>query len=338
MNGRVSAVLCSLLVAGALSAQTSGFVAEPMPTPSAHASTVVELGPGRLMTAWFGGTAEGKNDVAIWSARSENGHWLKPVEMVREPNTPCWNPVLFRTSDKVLWMYYKFGPSPREWTAGRMFSTDDGVTWSKPEHLPAGVYGPIRAKPLLLADGTIVSGTSVESYGSWAAWIERSTDNGKTWTRIGPITVPGDPAQPAKGQGLIQPAVVSAGGDKLRFFARSTLGHIYASDSADAGRTWSAAHALDLPNPSAGIDAVRLKDGRYVMIFNNTPTGRTPLSLAVSADGEKWKVFTDLEDQAGEYSYPAMIVAADGGLHITYTWKREKIKYVNVPLAKIPQP
>jgi hypothetical protein len=77
-----------------------------------------------------------------------------------------------------------------------------------PEHLQAGIYGPIRAKPLVLPDGVIVSGTSVESYRSWAAWIERSTDNGKTWTRHGPITV--------AGSGIIQPVVVPMGGNRLR--------------------------------------------------------------------------------------------------------------------------
>src|SRR5437763_15007076 len=68
-------------------------------------------------------------------------------------------------------------------------SRDEGKTWSPVEHLPAGLYGPIRAKPLVLDDGTVVSGTSVESYRSWACWIERSTDNGKTFAKTGPITV-----------------------------------------------------------------------------------------------------------------------------------------------------
>src|ERR1700679_2656647 len=173
-----------------LSAQTSEFIADPMPTASCHASTIVEVKPGELMAAWFGGSAEGKPDVAIWGARRENGHWQKPAELVREPNIATYNPVLFRAGDGVLWLYYKFGPSPREWTAGRLFSLDDGHTWSAPEHLPAGLYGPLRPKPLVLPGGVIVSGTSVESYHSWAAWIERSTDNGKTWTRHGPIESP----------------------------------------------------------------------------------------------------------------------------------------------------
>jgi predicted neuraminidase len=268
--------------------------------------------------------------VAIWGALRQNEHWGAPAELVREPDIATWNPVLFRSGDAVLWLYYKFGPSPQQWTAGRMSSRDDGKTWSAPEHLPAGIYGPIRAKPLVLPDGTIVSGTSVESYQSWSAWIERSTDQGKTWTRHGPIR--------AEGGGIIQPVVVWMGGKHVRFYARSQFGRIVVADSLDAGITWTGAHPIDLPNPNAGIDAVRLKDGRLVMVYNHSAMARSPLNLAVSGDGDHWTEFHALETEPGEYSYPAMIQASDGGLHITYTWRRERIKYVNWPLAAIPKP
>jgi len=82
---------------------------------------------------------------------------------------------------------------------------------------------------------------------------------------------------------------------------------------------------------------VRLKDGRFVMVYNHTTEGRTPLNLAVSRDGEHWTQFHALETGPGQYSYPAMIQGADGSLHITYTWKRLNIKYVNWPLRNVPQ-
>jgi predicted neuraminidase len=312
-----------LLMAVRLFSQTGEFVADPMPTPSCHASTIVELASGDLMTAWFGGAGEGKPDVAIWGARRHQGKWQAPVELAREPNIATWNPVLFHSGDGLLWLYYKFGPSPQQWTAARMSSRDEGVTWSKAEHLPAGLYGPIRAKPLVLPKGLIVSGTSVESYSSWAAWVERSTDFGKTWARYGPIV-------PPEG-GIIQPSVVQVEGDHLRFYARSDkAARICVSDSYDAGVTWSPARVTELPNPNSGIDAVHLKDGRYVMVYNHTPRGRTPLNLAVSNDGEHWTPWRTLESDPGEYSYPAMIQASDGMIHITYTWRRQKIKHVEI--------
>ena len=171
-------------------------------------------------------------------ARRVGSQWTPPVELVREPDTPSWNPVLFHANDGRLWLYYQFGPSASTWTAGRRYNSDEGLTWWPVEHLPASLVGPVRAKPLILADGTIVSGTSVETYRSWAVWIERSSDNGATWKKIGPIPVQEDPEAPGvKSEipvqvpgsadwkntvGIIQPSVVSMGGKKLRLYARST--------------------------------------------------------------------------------------------------------------------
>lgn len=326
--------------------------------PSSHASTLVELKQGDVMAAWFGGTAEGKPDVAIWAARRNAQGWSKPVQLVREPGVPCYNPVLFFTQDGKLWLYYKYGPSPATWSAGRLFSTDDGRTWSKPEHLPAGLLGPIRAKPLVLANGTIVSGSSVESYREWAVWIERSTDNGMTWANIGPIVPPIDLDRKGYGdgrisdvadvpgstdwkfiQGIIQPSVVRLHGSHLRLYARSTAktARITIADSDDAGVTWTQARPLALPNPNSGIDAVSLADGRVVLIYNDSTTARTPLNLAVSTDGEHFHMFRTLESAPGEYSYPALVQAANGDLLMTYTYNRQTIKYVRLPLADVPK-
>jgi predicted neuraminidase len=320
-------------------AGTSAFIFENAPFPSAHASTVVELPNGDVLAAWFGGTAEGKPDVAIWFSLQAHGSWSAPSVLVREPHVPCYNPVLFFTHDGRLWLYYKFGPSPSEWTAGRRWSDDDGKTWSAVEHLPAGLYGPIRAKPLVLPDGVVVSGSSVESYGSWAAWIERSTDNAKTWFRIGPITPSASaPAGPGE-YGIIQPTVIDLGNGKLRLYARSTsqIGRICVSDSTDNGLTWTAARPLDVPNPNSGIDIVRLPDGRFVLAYNNTLVGRTPLNLAISRDGEHFQSFRTIASGPGEYSYPALITARNGDLLLTYTWKRERIRFVRIFASEIPK-
>lgn len=333
----------------------SEFIFTEAPFASCHASTVVELRNGDLMSAWFGGTAEGRPDVAIWTSRRTAGKWTPPVELAREPDIAAYNPVLFYTRDGRLWLYYKYGPHPDDWTAARKWSADDGRTWSPVEHLPAGLYGPIRAKPLVLPDGPVVSGTSVESYRSWACWIERSTDNGRTWKKSGPITVrPANGSAGVRGdapaavpgasewsltEGIIQPSVISMGGDHLRFYARSTArtGKICIADSLDGGVTWTQARPIDLPNPNSGIDAVGLKDGRIVVVYNNSDRHRTPLNLAVSRDGEHFQMFQTLEDQPGEYSYPAMIQGRDGDLHITYTWQRKRIRYVRVRLSSIPK-
>jgi predicted neuraminidase len=355
----------ALLLAGGVMASSGETSTEPSKEPifapdsapfaASHASTVVELRNGDLMSAWFGGSGEGKPDVAIWTSTRTRAGWSAPVELAREPEAPCWNPVLFHTRDGKLWMYYKFGPSPETWTGARKWSTDEGKTWSPAEHLPAGLLGPIRAKPLVLDDGTIVSGTSIEAYRSWAAWIERSTDGGKTWAKIGPIVPPikqraGDSSASSPPQvagssdwrytdGIIQPSVVLLEKKHLRLYARSSArtARICVSDSYDDGVTWTQARPLEVPNPNSGIDAVALRDGRVVLVYNNTTSGRTPLNLAVSTDGEHFKMFYTLEESPGEYSYPAMIQTASGDLEITYTWNRKTIEHVHFPLAMVPK-
>lgn len=327
---------------------------------SSHASTIVELKNGDLLAAWFGGTAEGKPDVAIWSSRRSGSTWSTPVVLAREEEVPCWNPVLFHSARGRLWFYYKFGPSPQQWAAGRRYSDDEGRTWSEVEHLPAGLLGPIRAKPLVLSSGTIVAGTSIEAYHSWAAWIERSADDGKTWVKLGPFVPGRQPisansasssldsaagaptsaaADPNANFGIIQPSVISLGGGHLRFYARSTaqIGRVVVSDSQDNGLTWTTPRPIDVPNPNSGIDVVALRDGRIVMVYNNTTTGRTPLNLAVSRDGEHFGMFYTLEDQPGEYSYPAIIQAKSGDVEITYTWQRKSIRHVHFPLSNVPK-
>jgi predicted neuraminidase len=114
------------------------------------------------------------------------------------------------------------------------------------------------------------------------------------------------------------------------------LGRIYSSVSKDGGRTWAPAAPTELPHPNAGIDAVRLRDGRVVLLYNHTERGRTPLNVAVSSDlGKSWRPALVLEDQPGEYSYPAVIQLASGDLAATYTWRRQRIRFARIPLADL---
>ena len=106
----------------------------------------------------------------------------------------------------------------------------------------------------------------------------------------------------------------------------------------DAGRTWTPITLTSLPNPNSGIDAVTLRDGRHLIVYNRTTRGRTPLNVAVSRDGRTWNDARVLENEAGEYSYPAVIQTADARVHITYTWRRQRIKHVVIDPAALTSP
>jgi predicted neuraminidase len=316
-------VMSLLFGASAMGAEVqSEFIFEGAAFAQCHASTIVETAEGDFLAAWFGGEREGSRDVAIWMARLSAGKWSEPRVAAREPGVAAWNPVLFRGRDNLLWLFYKYGLSPRAWAGAYKTSADSGKTWTEATRLPVGLLGPIKDKPILLANGDIVAGTSVERPLNWTSWVELSTDDGKTWTRHGPIAIPREPF------GLIQPTLAELTPNHLRAFLRSRQGFIYRADSEDGGLTWSPARPTPLPNPDSGIDCVRLDDGRILMVYNHSAHERSPLSVALSSDGgETWKTFLQLETEPGEFSYPAVIQSSKGDVHITYTWKRTRIKH-----------
>ena len=312
------------------------------PTPQVHASTIVET-PSGLVSAFFSGTRERHPDVGIRVSRMVNGKWSWPEEVVNGVindtlRHPCWNPVLFRPKGGPLMLFYKVGPSPREWWGMLITSTDDGKTWSKPRRLGEDkkighLLGPIKNKPIQLADGTIICPTSIEynvqNDNDWRVYFEISKDMGKTWTVVGPINdgVEFD---------AIQPSILTHADGKLQAIGRTRQDVMFQTWSSDKGKTWSKLTSLGLPNPNSGTDAVTLKDGRQLLIYNHTtqkgpePKGRNMLNLALSDDGIHWKTVMTLENEPNEhgYSYPAIIQSADGKVHATYTYNRYTVKYV----------
>ncbi len=308
-------------------------VFDEAPFRSCHASTLAQLPDGRLVCAWFGGTSEGDDDVGIWMAERDATGWSDVRLAAKVNDTAHWNPVLFYDDEQGLVLFFKVGPHIPAWRTYWMRSPD-GRTWTEPVELvpgDEGGRGPVRAKPIRLSDGAWLAGASTE-LGSWRPFADRSEDRGATWTRSADFEM--DPKAFA-GKGAIQPTLWESAPGHVHALMRTTAGWIARADSTDGGRTWSPARLTDLPNPSAGIDALRLDDGRVLLIYNPVRKGRTPISLAVSEDnGETWRTVAALETAPGEYSYPAMI-ATDDGIAISYTWQRRKIRSWVIPLAAL---
>jgi predicted neuraminidase len=308
------------------------------PTAQSHASTLVET-PAGLVAAWFGGKQERDPSVGIWVSRELNGHWIAPVEVANgvQPDgqrLPTWNPVLFQPRRGPLMVFYKVGPDPQHWWGMVKTSSDNGAHWSAAQALPKGVLGPIKDKPVQLADGSIVSPSSTE-LGRWRIHFERSIDEGRSWQSSLPIDNPHNIE-------AIQPSLLPWSNDKLQAIGRTKQDRLFTTWSHDGGRTWSSLSLLDVPNPNSGIDAVHLADGRALLVYNPTThgsdwwKGRGVLAVAVSRDGVHWQRVLTLEDQAkAEFSYPAVIQASDGRIHITYTWKRLRIAHVVVDPGRL---
>ena len=299
--------------------------------PSCHASTIAETKEG-LVAAWFAGSQEGDKDVGIWVSRNINGKWTTPVEVAngilnKLMRHPCWNPVLYNSGNRLL-LFYKVGPSPSAWWGMLKTSDNNGKTWSEAVRLPKNILGPIKNKPVLLENGELICPSSTENDG-WRVHMEFTSDLGITWERTAALN--------EKTTGAIQPTVLTHKGGKIQMLCRSTSGKILTAESIDNGYSWSELAETALPNPNSGIDAVTLKDGRQLLVYNHLTKGRNIINVAVSENGTDWKAAALLENdiEGTEFSYPAVIQANDGMIHITYTWKRMLIKHVVIDPSAI---
>lgn len=315
--------------------------------PSCHSVTLVELENGELLATYFGGMYERHPEVEIRLQRKQtDGTWTPPISVANgiQPDGkrfPTWNPVIFQPKGGELMLYYKVGPSPKDWWGEFITSSDNGHTWSTPQKLEGKLLGPIKNKPVQLSDGTILSGSSNEK-GGWKAHLERSTDGGKTWTFIGPFN-------DGKKIGAIQPTLLIHSDKDIQMLCRTKDekdGKITETWSHDGGLTWSEMTLSTLPNNNSGLDAVTLKDGRHLLIYNHSTRkqkgmghkGRGVLNLAVSKDGKNWEAaliidYIDLPEK--QYSYPSIIQTSDGLVHVIYTWHRERIKHVVIDPDKL---
>ncbi len=322
---------------------TEEFIYETAPFPQCHASTIVET-PRGLVAAWFGGTKEKHKDVGIWASYHDGGGWSKPVEWANGIQYdglryPTWNPVLFQPPTGPTLLFFKVGPNPQDWWGEVMVSHDFGRSFHDRRRLPTAIDGPVRSKPILLKDGTLLCGSSTEHENDWRFHFERLTnfdhpELGTSWERIEPKDQPFQ---------VIQPTLLTHADGTIQALLRSKNERIIETFSEDGGQTWKPMEQTELPNNNSGIEALTLKDGRHLLLYNhirgdkiNGWGKRNVLHLAISVDGQEWKAVTTIENEpTGEFSYPAMIQSDDGLVHMTYTWNRKKVKHVVIDPAQI---
>jgi len=308
--------------------------------PSAHGSTIARRKNGELIAAWFGGSHENHPDTVVLLARKPAGaaEWqdIRPVQGMNVPK-PYGNAALFvepcdeGEQGERIWLFFirSEGRHGRGWCLDCMTyvttSFDGGWTWEKPRLLKDQWSFLIKNKPMRIATGELVIPAYSDREDNSVLCVY--DDRQDRWSFF-PVPMP-------EGAGVIQPALVQYPDGELQMFFRTKTGNIWTSHSRDAGRTWSVAKPTDLPNPGAGIDAVALSDGRLVLAYNPTTRGRTPLWLRISDD--RGASFSDplvLEEQEGEYSYPAVIAEDDRTLHVTYTYQRAKIAHAVVEVRE----
>jgi predicted neuraminidase len=340
-----------------------------------HAPSLTVLPNGDLLCVWFAGSAEGAGDVRIGLARLPAGaaRWDEPRFVTESLDRSEQNPSVFVTPGGDLWLLFTSqatrgmpraewdrraaageveGLYPMQWTSEirRRVSADDGRTWGPVETLVGRPGSFCRHPPLVIGDGTWLHPMylSLEAggrHGDDHSMVRRSTDAGATWTEH---PIPGS-------RGRVHPSVVDLGdGELVAFFRSRAADRIYASRSADGGRTWTAPERTPLPNNNASIQAAGLRSGRIAMVFNHFsanddpdvavwPTRRYPLTIALSEDGGRtWPHMRHVDPGDGFFgaaneernrvcAYPTVAQGPDGAIHVAYSYRgRQCIKYVRV--------
>lgn len=314
--------------------------------------------------------------------RAGADRWSEAFPMADTPGYPDCNPALFVGDDQSLWMFwptildhnwesallkfarsedYQNDPGPPRWSKEGVlhvtppkFTEDMRAALDKAKLLkliPVAeryfrlveerhaqeIYQRLgwmpRVRPVILPSGRWLLPLYTDTFS--VSIVAITDDRGKTWRFSRPLI----------GWGNIQPAIVPRSDGSLIAYMRENgvTKRIRVATSNDEGETWSEVTSSDLPNPGAGVDAIRLADGRVLLVYNDTIAGRHSLAVSLSDDdGRTWKWTRHLELEpvgGGAFHYPSVLQAADGSIHFTYTagkrHRGETIRHVRVNAAWI---
>lgn len=307
-------------------------VAEPTERyPSCHCSVLTELENGDLLVGYYAGEGEARPDAAwVLARRRPDAPHFEPLTCVADTlGKPEGNGILFQSHSEVVLLIYgtmhgkldgKAGPGVRWVTCDLRLkrSEDSGHTWSDAEMIEEDFGHVPRCKPVRLQNDEILFGTE---FITWHSQIWGSTDDGKTWCIRG--FIPGEQNQ--------HPSLIQRDDGSILALIRPSGQHpnVLRSVSHDNGYTWSEVEITENHCPYAALDAILLQDGRIVMVWNDHPKHRNPLTLGLSQDGGKtWSHKRDLIRGEGSFHYPAIIQTNDGLIHLTFTNNRQMIDHV----------
>lgn len=332
----VSSLSLVLSLAAALPGQASppGVITERIfgpekPGKYKHPAAITQLLNGDFYLVFHGGTGEYADDTAVWGARQTAGSagWEDPHPVADTPFHGDGNAVIWQAPDGVVWLFYvvRYGPTWADSRIKAKVSRDGARTWSDSFVLAFEAGMMVRGAPIVLPGGDYLLpayhevGNDPESVSKdcTSLFLRRDARSG-VWSETPRVR---------SRLGNIQPAPAMIDGSYLVFYARrggtyepTTDGWLVRSESRDGGKTWSEGKDSSFPNPNAAVDFLRLRNGHLLLVYNDSMNERTPLTVAISTDGDKSYPFKlRIADGPGDYGYPFAIQAADGKIHIVYT-------------------
>ena len=294
-----------------------------------HPASITELDNGDLYLVYYGGSGEYAADAAVFGARRRKAEsqWSMPEAITPKPKSPEGNAVVWQGPDGLVWLFSVIRPGAT-WSTSRIavrVSRDRAQTWEPPTPLTSEAGTMVRAKPIVLKGGDYLlpiyheTGNDRERVGAdTSSLFLRYDRKTKRWSESNRIH---------SRLGNLQPAVAPLTDKFLVCYCRRggdykprTDGYLVRSESRDGGRTWSPGSDSSFPNPNAAVDLLRLQNGHLVLVYNDSMSRRTPLTAALSTDGDKsYPHRRNLAEGPGDFAYPFAIQTRDGKIHVVYT-------------------
>ena len=314
-------------------------------------------------------------NAARWIKRT--GKWTEPFVLADTPGFPETNPTLFIDSKQRLFLFWPVIMA-HQWETALMkyrISTDyqqesGPPKWSHQDNvllIPKNILEKTKEAFGKEAEGTGKAADRArrqiekagDMYFSRMGWFTRthaqelpsgrillpmysdgysygimgiSDDGGYTWTA----------SEPLVGNGSIQPSVVRKQDGTLVAYMRDNgppPKRALVSTSKDDGVSWTLAHDTEILNPGTSLEAIVLKNGHWIMVYNDLEDKRHSLVAAISDDeGATWKVRRHLDGRPdkpinSQYHYPSVMQAKDGDIHVTYSYftpEGKSIKHVRI--------
>jgi predicted neuraminidase len=300
-----------------------------------HPASITELQNGDLYLVYYGGPGEYSDDSAVYGARLRKGEskWSRPELITPRPKFPEGNAVVWQAPDGLVWIFSvtRHGAT---WSTSRIvarISTDGANTWQEPTQLTTEAGTMVRCKPIVLADGDYLlpiyheTGNDPEWVGADATSLFLPYDvKKKQWSESKRIH---------SRIGNLQPAVAAISSNHLVCYCRRgggyeprKDGYLVRSESHDGGRTWSPGKDSAFPNPNAAVDFLRLANGHLLLVYNDSMSERTPLTVAVSTDNDRsYPQRRNIAEGANDFAYPFAIQTRDGKIHVIYTSHKRTI-------------
>jgi len=316
-------------------------------TRSCHAASIAIYNDDYVVS-WFGGSYEGKDDVALYLY-----HQNKLKKLKKEYSTPYWNPVLFTLDDNLM-MFYKVGLFCDRWQT-YIKTFDNMCNETQDIILPAGLNGAVKTQPIRVGN-ELYCGSSVETFWDWTSYIECYNINNNKLSfsnRTLPITIEkkeytaqlySGPVT-RKSLGIIQPALIQDDKERIHAFYRSSHGiNKICYSNINRFDTNIKVQELDIDNPNSGIDAKYIaKDDEIILFYNPSKTLRHPLVASrykyeakngnIALYEQETLVIEDhvpdnLDTLTSELSYPFATLYDNKFIHLVYTIGRSFVGYV----------